>query len=121
MQALHASWISLPRRSRASTTVQAPQSPSAQPSFVPVARSSSRSQSSTVVRGERRSSATSRPRKRKRNAWRVFPEVLCRFIVAPRNDAYDGAFADETKAQRVSRIGSTFGQGRDDVGGGEVA
>ena len=30
------------------TTVQAPQSPSAQPSFVPVSRRSSRSQASTV-------------------------------------------------------------------------
>ena len=53
---------------RASTTVQAPQSPSPQPSFVPLAPASSRSQSSSVARGENRSSATSRPRNRKRSA-----------------------------------------------------
>src|SRR6516164_994824 len=42
------------------TTVQAPQSPSAQPSLVPVERSSIRSQSSTVDCGENRSSRTIR-------------------------------------------------------------
>ena len=58
------------RLRRASTTVQAPQSPSPQPSFVPLAIASSRSQSSTVARGGNRSSATSRPRNRNRSARR---------------------------------------------------
>src|SRR5271165_6122741 len=121
MQALHASWISLPRRSLPSTTVQAPQSPSAQPSFVPVARSSSRSQSRTVPRGEKRSSATSRPRNRKRSAWRGLTGFVCRFIVAPQKDAHDGAFAGETEARESCARRSSLWQSARDVGRGEVA
>ena len=48
-----------------STTVQAPQSPSAQPSLVPVAPASSRSQSSSKRSGRKPFSATVLPRKRK--------------------------------------------------------
>ena len=48
------------------TTVQAPQSPSAQPSFVPVQRASSRSHSSTVRVGAAASIATLAPRWKKR-------------------------------------------------------
>src|SRR6516165_9907662 len=60
MQAFTGSYFSRPSCSRAMTTVQAPQSPSAQPSLVPVERSSIRSQSSTVDCGENRSSRTIR-------------------------------------------------------------
>ena len=48
------------------TTVQAPQSPSLQPSFVPVLRAFSRSQSSTVRVGAASATATTAPRCRKR-------------------------------------------------------
>ena len=48
------------------TTVQAPQSPSLQPSFVPVQRASSRSQSSTVRVGAASLTSTIEPRWKKR-------------------------------------------------------
>ena len=54
-----------PARS-ASTTVQAPQSPSAQPSFVPVRRRSSRRYSSSVVCGDWPPASTRSPFSRKR-------------------------------------------------------
>ena len=50
-QLLTASWRSPPPSGMPRTTVQAPQSPSAQPSLVPVRRFSVLSQSSTVVAG----------------------------------------------------------------------
>ncbi len=55
----------------ATTTVQAPQSPSAQPSLVPVRRRASRSQSSTVWVGSTRSSSTSSWPSRKRTLSRM--------------------------------------------------
>ena len=48
------------------TTVQAPQSPSLQPSLVPVQRASSRSHSSTVRVGAASLTATTAPRWKKR-------------------------------------------------------
>ena len=55
------------------TTVQAPQSPSAQPSFVPFAPSSSRSQSRRVMEGEKPLRRRSRPRKRNFSSARGVP------------------------------------------------
>ena len=55
----------------ATTTVQAPQSPSLQPSLVPVRRRASRSQSSTVWVGSTRSSSTSSWPRRKRTLSRM--------------------------------------------------
>src|SRR3569833_172934 len=49
------------------TTMQAPQSPSAQPSFVPVRRKPSLSYSSPVVERETFSAHTTRPSRRKRS------------------------------------------------------
>ncbi len=46
---------------RSSTTVQAPQSPSAQPSLVPLSPRWSRSQSSTVVIGDTLETSTGAP------------------------------------------------------------
>ena len=54
----------------ASTTVHAPQSPSAQPSLVPVSRRAPRRNSSSVVCGATPSTATGAPLSRKRNAAR---------------------------------------------------
>src|ERR1700722_14670310 len=65
------------------TTVQAPQSPSAQPSFVPVRWATSRRYSSTVMVRGRFSAHTNRPSRRKR-----IPSTLSTPIdrVAPRGD-----------------------------------
>ena len=84
--------------------MQAPQSPSPQPSFVPLACASSRSQSSTVARGENRSSATSRPRNRKRSRARA---LSFQSIFAPVRSRDDGAFAAGTEAaQGCGRAGA---------------
>src|ERR1700688_301569 len=55
-----------PAASSPRTTVQAPQSPSAQPSFVPRRHATSRKYSSTVIVGGGRSSATTLPSRTKR-------------------------------------------------------
>ena len=87
---------------RPSTTVQAPQSPSAQPSFVPVAACSSRSQSSTVARGENRSSrdlAAAEPEaQRVASLGRAFLQTILRFL---RSRLYDGAFAAKRKRRGI--------------------
>ena len=57
-----ASGVSVCSGSSPITTVQAPQSPSLQPSLVPVQRASSRSQSSTVRVGAASLTSTSWPR-----------------------------------------------------------
>src|SRR3954470_11429436 len=60
-QELTASYCNDPSTARPSTMVQAPQSPSAQPSLVPLSRARARSQSSTVMLGEALSSLTGDP------------------------------------------------------------
>src|SRR5688572_19812659 len=61
--------------SSASTTVHAPQSPSAQPSLVPVRPATSRRYSSTVVVAGRSATSTISPSSTKRTAWESVPAI----------------------------------------------
>src|ERR1700749_2047992 len=66
-----------------STTVQAPQSPSAQPSFVPVRPRTSRRYSSTVMVHGRAGSHTNRPFSRKRTSRAAGPAPVVMVLPAP--------------------------------------
>ena len=71
MQALTPSYLSPPAPSRPTSTVQAPQSPSAQPSLVPVSRCARRRWSSSVSEARTALSPTSRSLSRNRISVRV--------------------------------------------------
>ena len=88
------------------TTVQAPQSPSAQPSLVPFAPASSRSQSRSIARGENRSSATSRAAKPEAQAFvEPLPGLPSdRILVSSGPPPIIGAFRGETEARGIGEV-----------------
>src|SRR3984957_14959316 len=107
MQALNGAKRSRSSLSRANTTVHAPQSPSAHPSFVPFAPISSRSQSSTVVRGENCRSSTSPPRKRKRSAFRA-GGMASNDMIAPNPSKMELLWAKRKDANSVPEAAPPF-------------
>ena len=82
--------------------------PRRSPPSCPRAFCSSRSQSSSVARGENFSSVTSRPRKRKRSALRTFE--CDKLIGAPWKLPYDETFGAKTEARRVGAGSLRFRQ-----------
>jgi hypothetical protein len=90
-----------PPAGRPSTMVQAPQSPSAQPSLVPVRRARVRSQSSTVMLGGAPSALDGLPFKRNRTALMASARIVSRAAAAAIVDRpFDTPCKPRTKPQR---------------------